>query len=457
MSYQSLNIKKYLLLAGDIIVLYISLYLTLLFRYGLNEMRPSWSQHFWPFTAVFVLWIIIFYVSQLYDLTLAVNNFKFYSRTSKALFFSFILGTAFFYLLPQLGIAPKRNLLIAIIITAVLFFVWRQLFNILLKSYLPKNNIAIIGLNEQVKELIKHFNDHPHLGFNIAFIFHEQDVYAEGIYNIPLVKNIEEIKGRLIRERVSVVVLVADIKEANALRSHLFNCLHLGIDFVNLPRFYEKISGKIPLESLSQTWFLENLHEGGKLWFDKLKRTCDIVIASLTFIISLPFWLPIALIISLESFGPVFYQQERMGKNNKIVRLFKFRTMREEGNSRFPTVPNDPRITRFGKLLRKTRLDELPQILNIIKGEMSFVGPRPERPEIARELQQKIPFYNERTLVLPGVTGWDQVCGEYHSPSIEDTLKKLQYDLYYIKNRSLFLDLLIMLKTVRIIISRVGQ
>jgi len=130
--------------------------------------------------------------------------------------------------------------------------------------------------------------------------------------------------------------------------------------------------------------------------------------------------------------------------------------MAEEGNTRRPTVPNDPRITSFGKLLRKTRLDELPQVLNIIKGEMSIIGPRPERPEIAQQLQREIPFYNERTLLLPGVTGWDQVCGEYHSPSKEDTLKKLQYDLYYIKNRSLFLDLLILLKTIRTVLVRKG-
>ncbi|PIT93879.1 sugar transferase, partial [Candidatus Falkowbacteria bacterium CG10_big_fil_rev_8_21_14_0_10_43_11] len=139
----------------------------------------------------------------------------------------------------------------------------------------------------------------------------------------------------------------------------------------------EKITGKIPLESLSQTWFLENLREGGKLWFDKLKRTCDIFLAALAFIVSLPFWLPIALIIKLESHGAVFYKQKRFGKNNRLIYLKKFRTMTEEGNTRLPTVPNDPRVTHFGRFLRKTRLDELPQVINILKGEMSIIGPRP--------------------------------------------------------------------------------
>ena len=457
MSYQSLSLKKYILLCGDVAIFFLSLYLTLLFRYGSGGIERLWLQHLWPFTAVFFLWIIIFYVSNLYDLTLAVNNFKFYSRAAKALFFSFLLGAAFFYLLPQLGIAPKRNLFIDIIITAILFFIWRQLYNAILKSYLPKSNIAIIGLNERVKELIKYFNDHPHLGFNIAFVFYNQDVYEEGLYNTPLLREVNKIKENLIRKKVSTVVLVDNIKDDHDIRSHLFNCLHLGIDFMNLPYFYEKIIGKVPLESLSQTWFLENLHEGGKLWFDKLKRVYDIGLTAIALVISFPFWLPIAFIIKLESRGSVFYKQERFGKNNRLIYLKKFRTMLEEGNTRLPTVPNDPRVTRFGKYLRKTRLDELPQVINILKGEMSIIGPRPERPEIAKQLQMKIPFYNERTLILPGVTGWDQVCGEYHSPNLDDTLKKLQYDLYYIKNRSLFLDILILLKTVRTVIGRVGQ
>ncbi|OIO39624.1 MAG: hypothetical protein AUJ72_00390, partial [Candidatus Omnitrophica bacterium CG1_02_46_14] len=345
MSYQSLSLKKYILLFGDVLIFFLSLYLTLLIRYGYGEMERSWSQHFWPFTAVFTLWIIIFYVSNLYDLTLAVNNFKFYSRTAKALFFSFLLGAAFFYLLPQLGIAPKRNLFIDIAITAILFFLWRQLFNVLLKSYLPKNNIAIVGLNEQVKELIKYFNYHPHLGLNIDFIFYNKDIYEEGLYNIPLLKDVAKMKNRLIQEKITTVVLVDEINNESEVRSCLFDCIHLGIDFIKLPRFYEKITGKIPLESLSQTWFLENLREGGKLWFDKIKRVYDIIIALFIFIITLPFWPVIAIIIKLGSRGPVFYRQERVGKNNKPINLIKFRTMREEGNTRHPTVPRDSRIT----------------------------------------------------------------------------------------------------------------
>jgi lipopolysaccharide/colanic/teichoic acid biosynthesis glycosyltransferase len=147
----------------------------------------------------------------------------------------------------------------------------------------------------------------------------------------------------------------------------------------------------------------------------------------------------------------------RLGRKNKIFKMYKFRSMREENNQRTMTVQNDPRITRFGSFMRKTRIDEIPQVMNILKGDMSFVGPRPERPELAEKLAEKIPFLNERTLVKPGITGWDQISGHYHSPSVEDSLEKIQYDLFYIKNRSIYLDLSIILKTVATILLKQGR
>ena len=204
-------------------------------------------------------------------------------------------------------------------------------------------------------------------------------------------------------------------------------------------------------------WFLENFNENNKIWFDRSKIIYDFILALMIFIITLPFWLIIAIIIKIESRGPVFFVMKRAGKNDKIFKHIKFRTMKEEGNDHSPTRSNDSRITKFGNILRKTRIDELPQVINILKGEMSFVGPRPERPELAFELEKQIPFYNQRTLVKPGLTGSDQVSGEYHSPSKEDSLKKLQYDLFYIKNRSIFLDLTIILKTIATVVSRGGM
>jgi len=447
--------KKIALLGGDIIILYLSLYLTLLIRYSSKQLATSWAIHLWPFTIIFLLWLIIFYISNLYNLNLAINNLKFFQLSGKALAITGLISLAFFYLIPQINIAPKRNLFIFIVIFAVLFVLWRQFYNWSLKSYLPKSHLAIIGFNEQVQELINELQKKPHLGFIVSFIV-DNNATDQSLNNIPLIKDIGQMKQLINKNKISNIILTADPHYSDNLRSALFDCLPLKINYISLPNFYEAITGKIPLDAINQMWFLENLNEGSKSWFNKIKRFYDFILAVLILLISLPFWLLIALIIKLESCGPVFIIMPRLGQNNKIFNLIKFRTMREEGNNRSPTIANDPRITKFGSFLRKTRLDEVPQMINVIRGEMSFVGPRPERPELALELEKQIPFYRERLLVKPGLTGSDQISGEYHSPIREDSLKKLQYDLFYIKNRSLYLDISIILKTIATVLSRKG-
>ena len=447
--------KKIALLGGDIIILYLSLYLTLLIRYSSKQLATSWAIHLWPFTIIFLLWLIIFYISNLYNLNLAINNLKFFQLSGKALAITGLISLAFFYLIPQINIAPKRNLFIFIVIFAVLFVLWRQFYNWSLKSYLPKSHLAIIGFNEQVQELINELQKKPHLGFIVSFIV-DNNATDQSLNNIPLIKDIGQMKQLINKNKISNIILTADPHYSDNLRSALFDCLPLKINYISLPNFYEAITGKIPLDAINQMWFLENLNEGSKSWFNKIKRFYDFILAVLILLITLPFWLLIALIIKMESRGPVFIIMPRLGQDNKIFNLIKFRTMKEEGNDRSPTIANDPRITKFGSFLRKTRLDEVPQMINVIRGEMSFVGPRPERPELAEKLAEQITFYRERLLVKPGLTGSDQISGEYHSPIREDSLKKLQYDLFYIKNRSLYLDISIILKTIATVLSRKG-
>jgi lipopolysaccharide/colanic/teichoic acid biosynthesis glycosyltransferase len=173
--------------------------------------------------------------------------------------------------------------------------------------------------------------------------------------------------------------------------------------------------------------------------------------------ITLPFWPLLILLIRLESPGPALFTQARVGYLGKPFVIMKFRTMRTGDNDFGPTEPGDNRVTRLGNFLRKTRLDEIPQFFNVLAGSMSFIGPRPERPELVEELEQAVPFYRQRLLVKPGLSGWDQVSGEYHSPSVEDTYNKLQYDLYYIKNMSLFLDISIFFKTLVTVFRRAGM
>lgn len=437
------KLKKLTLYIGDIIVFYLTLYLTLLVRYQHIPSPELWQSHLPIFTLAFIFWLPLFYITNLYDLYLAVNNSNFWKRTTSAILGSALIATLLFYITSS-GIAPKTNLAIYFGLFIIIFALWRQFYNWSLASYLPKMNIGFIGLNKEANELIEFLKANTHIGYQVVGAFEAAD------------ERLTSLKQEIISKNINLLVVATNLHESIKLRDQLFACLPLKVNFINLPLFYEQVTGKVPTNVINQMWFLENLTEGGRSNYNFIKRTCDIIAAIIFLLITLPFWPLIALIIKLESKGSVFFVQTRTGKNNLPFKMLKFRTMREENNNASLTVQGDSRITKFGNFFRKTRIDELPQLINILKGEMSFVGPRPERPEFIMELEKAVPFYRERMLVKPGVTGWDQVSGEYHSASTEDTIKKLQYDLFYIKNRSIYLDLSIILKTVYTVLSRRG-
>ncbi|NTW21975.1 sugar transferase [Candidatus Falkowbacteria bacterium] len=450
------NLKRFILIAGDLFLLYATLWLTLLIRYQANPNTQLWQDHFPPFTLVFAGWILIFYISNLYDLRLAVNNARFWQLLTRSLAISIAIAIAFFYTLPPNSIAPKTNLAIYSLVFVVLFSLWRQFYNWSLKSYLPKYQIGIIGYNDQVKELIAELKRSPHLGYRAAFIVNDQEQTAIAATDTPIIPSSSDLKSMVEQYHINTLIFTANPHESTELSDSLFSLIPLKINFISLSSFYETVTGKVPITAINRTWFLENLSEGGKSGFDSFKRTYDFILSVILFVITLPLWLLIGLLIKLSSKGPVFFIQTRLSQNGEPFQIYKFRTMTVTGNDFSPTAKNDKRVTSLGAFLRTTRLDELPQLLNIIKGEMSFVGPRPERPELVVDLEKIVPFYRERMLVKPGVTGWDQISGEYHSPSYEDTMKKLQYDLFYIKNRSIYLDLSIILKTIYTILSRAG-
>ncbi|MEI8361153.1 MAG: sugar transferase [bacterium] len=438
------KLKKLALYFGDILVFYLTLYLTLLLRYQHIPSTELWQKHLPIFTLAFVFWLPLFYITNLYDLYLAVNNSNFWKRATTAIFGAALIATSLFYVTAS-DVAPKTNLAIYFVIFSGLFPLWRQVYNSALASYLPKLNIGFIGLNAEAKEIIDFLKSHSHIGYSVAATYEAEDV------------KLNNLKEEISLHNIALLVVATNLHESSSLRDQLFACLPLKVNFINLPLFYEQVTGKIPTNVINQMWFLENLTEGGRGNFNLIKRVCDIFGATALLIITMPFWPLIAILIKASSTGPVFFSQTRGGKNAAPFKMLKFRSMRVENNDASLTVEGDKRITKFGNFLRKSRIDELPQLINILKGEMSFIGPRPERPEFITDLEKAIPFYRERMLVKPGVTGWDQVSGEYHSASTEDTIKKLQYDLFYIKNRSIYLDISIMLKTVYTILNRSGR
>ena len=440
--------RKLIFLGGDIFVLHTALALTLFIRYRLlgdnSGLSPHWQAHWQYFLSVFALFILTFYINNLYSLRQMASVRDFTRRTFSSVIIASLLAVIYFYIDPRVDIAPKTNLAIFAVISLFGFLLWRRLAYWLASSDAWQNNLAVIGYNEKIAAMVEDLKKRPGLGYQTALIFKDLNELASLEDNVRL-KNIRTI------------ILADDFGADTSLRQTLFALLRHKVSFISYEDFYEQINEKVPVASINQDWFLENLKEGEKNYFDFGKRLVDFVLAGAMLIISLPFWPLLAIIVKLSSPGPIFFQQARVGRNGRLFKLYKFRTMRVAGNQGTITVENDQRITPAGRFLRSTRLDEIPQLLNILKGEMSFIGPRPERPELSIELEKQIPFYTTRSLIKPGLTGWDQISGEYHSPTAADTMKKLQNDLYYIKHRSFYLDTAIFLKTIATVLGREGR
>jgi exopolysaccharide biosynthesis polyprenyl glycosylphosphotransferase len=440
----SSGLKKFILLSGDVVSLHLALFLTLVIRYPETLWPINWVNHWPKFLVVFIIWLLVLYINDLYNLNWRVLSRAFSGRVINATVISSLLSILYFYLQTSSRVTPKTNLVIFMAVFLVIFWLWRALYQAILHSLLTQENLALVGDNTKTAKLLTELENNPGAGYQTALIFKTPTELA------ALANNIQA-------KNIHTIVVCDDFGQGDQLSAALFNCLPYNINFFDYPDFYELLTGKIPVEAIGPDWFLDNLKEGQKNYFNSIKQLLDWVLAGLIFIISLPLWPLIALLIKLTSRGPVFFRQERVGKNEQVFKILKFRTMREENNDRSLTLAGDHRITKFGSFLRQTRLDEIPQVINILRGEMSFIGPRPERPEIITELERQIPFYRTRLLIKPGLTGWDQVSGKYHSPSLEDSLEKLQYDLFYLKRRSISLDAAITLKTIATIMSRGGR
>ncbi len=452
--------KKILLLVGDIVVFYLSLWIGLGIRYLTLNPTSYFQANYQAFSLIFLAWLIIFYIANLYDLRAIQHRPTFFNHFLSALGIGSVFALTYFYLTPHKGITPKTNLLVFLIVFSVLFYAWRQTYLWFLTSRLPRQAVAVIGYSKEVKQLADEINKASHLGLKLVLIIATSTQEAETAKKetgLAVVMGLTDLGKHIKNHKISILVLAADPRQSPEVRTSLFACLPLKVKLIALASMLEEITGRVPLTVINQMWFLENLGQGTNSWFDAAKRAYDIILALSILFLTAPFWPLIALAIKLNSPGPVFFTQARAGEGGRLFKIIKFRTMTTANNDFTPTKKNDARITRVGAFLRRTRIDEIPQVLNILAGEMSFVGPRPERPELIKNLETQIPFYRERMLVKPGLTGWDQISGEYHSPSLEDTIKKLQYDLFYIKNRSLYLDLSIILKTIRIMLSRSGR
>lgn len=456
MSTRIIQLKQLILLGVDLIILYASLFFTLLLRYQSEFTYEKWQLHFTPFTIIYILWIVIFYINGLYDITRAKNTSTFWRTFFESLGINILLAVAIFYLNPSLGIAPKTNLLINLGVFALLFFIWRSLYNRFVSSSILKNRILIIGKNKEAEEIIEIIKDKPQLGYKIIGFISIND--KNKYFSSPVSEyGLADLDYLLFKRKIDTIIVPSNLNESKELVQHLYSCIAYKIAFIDFVSFYETLTSRIPISAVTEYWFLQNLREREKEFYDTIRVVLDYTLALIIGIMTLLILPFVVLAIKIDDNGPVFYRQKRVGKFGKIFEIVKFRTMRadaEKAGAQFASA-DDERVTRLGKFLRRTRVDELPQIINVLYGEMSFFGPRPEQPEFVEKLQKKMPFYTLRHLIKPGLTGWAQINYPY-AGTIEENLKKLQYDLFYIKNRSALLDSMILLKTINILLRQKG-
>ncbi len=447
--------KKFLLVLGDLFFMFLSLFLMMLWREKNLWDSDTFLQYFAPFSLIFFSWSLNLYAWNFYDLASVwrVRNYIY------AFVINMVIAMVFFYAWPSLVITPKTNLVITGLFFTGFFFAWRFLLQRSFAAFGKDIRVLIIGANAQNLGMMQTFQKNPWMGFHIAAILKRpEESVPEWVQTarIPVYRETEMLNEYCLKHEIAMVV----VNEGwfHEIFRDLFKLLPMGIRVRHVASFCEDEAQFIPIYNADEIWFLQNLTYTRSPFADFLKRFADLVMALILLVPGIPLGLISALMVWSTSKGPMLYSQIRTGLNGKPFRIYKFRSMYIDAEKRGAqwATKNDPRVTPVGRFLRKTRLDEIPQLINILKGDMSFVGPRPERPEFETDLTEKIPYYSLRHLMKPGLTGWAQVNYPYGA-SVEDAAHKLEYDLYYLKNKGLILDAKTVLKTVKVVISRGGQ
>lgn len=340
--------------------------------------------------------------------------------------------------------------------------VFRTFQRFLLSAGLGARRTLIIGWGEKSWRLFDEIQKYPALGYQVVGFVSEQNsmnINSKYYKQVPLLGTIERVKNIIQENQVQEVIFSLEGNSKNRVLELVDQCNGFPVNFKIIPDLYDIVVGQVRTNQIYGFPLIDILPQYMPLWEQRMKRLMDVTISLFILLTFSPIWLLIALAIKLDSKGPIFYKQQRVGKNGNIFTIYKFRSMIHNAESvtgpRW-AEPDDPRITRVGKIIRKLHLDEIPQFINVLKGEMSLIGPRPERPYFVEKFKNIIPFYTCRLRVQPGITGWAQIKGKYDD-SIENVKTKLQYDLFYLENMSLRMDLKILLNTIYVMLTGKGQ
>ena len=431
--------------------------------YFFIRVRSGWidlaiDPEFWlPMFSLFVFWAVVFWMVGLYRSWYAASRFDEIALLFKAI----SLGCLFLFFVVFVDDAGRPHVVVSSRLLIAIY--WGILFGfvstgrLLIRSVQRRmliagigvRNTVIVGSHAKSRELFKEVSKYPALGYKVlGFIGVGSGRLPSSANQPPQLGKLDGLHDIIAEKNVREVLIALDSSDHGRLLDIMARCNSHKVGLKIMPDLYDVISGQARTNAIYGFPLIEISPQLMSPWEESLKRMLDVVVSAVILMVGLPVWLLIAAIIKLESPGPVLYKQERVGKDGQRFRIIKFRSMREDAEKEGPQWANrkDPRVTRVGKWLRKLHLDEVPQLINVMKGQMSLVGPRPERPVFVESLSKEIPLYNRRLKVRPGITGWAQVKHRYDE-TIEDVKKKVQYDLYYIENMSLRMDMKIILNT----------
>lgn len=394
--------------------------------------------HTEPFILLYLIWILIFYIFGLYDLVTIKPTIPYLKRWVWAIATSFIVGLLLFYFAPIFGISPKVNLLIQVGFFGLFSFLFRRMIYGLFAKTITRP-VVLIGNSEYLKELESTIEKIPQIGF----------IIKEKLGKLSDLKIIKY-------ENKSTIIIIDKTEDMSD--DKIIELYRKDIEVIDTAQAYEKYLFKIPVNYIDSLFISENININKDIAYEAITFITDKVFAIFILILSSPILLIAIIARLIEDGKPIFIKQKRVGLNGKIFDLYKIRSMivlspdgsAETDKAIWSTGKDDPRVTKVGQIIRKLHIDEIPQMINILKGDISLVGPRSERPEFVYQLEETIPHYKLRHIIRPGFTGWAQI--KYHyAKTVDESREKFEYDLYYIKNRNIFIDLGILIRTIQII------
>ncbi len=450
---KSLPKKRFALLGGDIILIIASFYLSPVLRFGVCPDLAAFLE--WPDLSAIFTYLLFFYIFDFYNTEERFNTPGYFFRFLLALIIADLFIASLFYVF---NVRPYATIILLINTLLILSFClgWRSVFYRWNRETQRILRVLIIGAGWAGRDLYKILDERSDF-YVVGFLDDDREKWGKN--PLPLAPEViggTNLLNKIVKEKqVDLVIIAITHRMHQELHKRIVEAKVKGLSVYEMPTFCELVLGKIPVQHVSDLWFVYVPISGVRktIYNQKVKKIIDIVFSLLVLMVFSPLMLLTAVAIKIDSPGPVFYVQRRIGWRGRPFNLVKFRTMKvgTENHRKYAGQKNDPRITRLGRILRMSRFDEIPQLWNVIRGEMSFVGPRALMEEEVNEFTPQIPYFSLRHSILPGITGWAQI-NYPHGATVEDGLRKLEYDLYYLKNLSPLLDLIIFVRTVRTVL-----